>query len=58
MLRPVTAADLARSGVGTGWPPYVFYIGGWEARKNLPFLVRGFAAAGPRRRRPRARRGP
>ena len=26
--------------------PYCFYVGGWEGRKNLPFLVRGFAAAG------------
>jgi hypothetical protein len=25
---------------------YVFYVGGWEGRKNLPFLLRGFAAAG------------
>ena len=24
---------------------YVFYVGGWEGRKNVPFLVRGFAAA-------------
>jgi glycosyltransferase involved in cell wall biosynthesis len=23
----------------------VFYVGGWEERKNLPVLVRGFAAA-------------
>jgi glycosyltransferase involved in cell wall biosynthesis len=26
--------------------PYVFYVGGWEGRKNLHFLMRGFAAAG------------
>ena len=25
--------------------PYVFYVGGWEGRKNVPFLVRAFAAA-------------
>ena len=25
--------------------PYVFYVGGWETRKNLPFLVRAFAEA-------------
>ncbi len=25
--------------------PYLFYIGGWEGRKNLPFLVRAFAGA-------------
>jgi glycosyltransferase involved in cell wall biosynthesis len=24
---------------------YVFYVGGWEARKNLPFLLRAFAEA-------------
>jgi glycosyltransferase involved in cell wall biosynthesis len=24
---------------------YVFYVGGWEQRKNVPFLVRAFAAA-------------
>jgi glycosyltransferase involved in cell wall biosynthesis len=26
--------------------PYFLYIGGWEQRKNVPFLVRGFAASG------------
>jgi glycosyltransferase involved in cell wall biosynthesis len=26
--------------------PYLFYIGGWENRKNLPFLIRAFAEAG------------
>jgi glycosyltransferase involved in cell wall biosynthesis len=26
--------------------PYVFYVGGWERRKNVPFLVRAFASAG------------
>ena len=25
--------------------PYVFYVGGWEKRKNIPFLVRAFAQA-------------
>jgi glycosyltransferase involved in cell wall biosynthesis len=25
--------------------PYVLYYGGWEERKNIPFLVRAFAAA-------------
>jgi glycosyltransferase involved in cell wall biosynthesis len=24
---------------------YVFYVGGWEARKNIPFLLKSFAAA-------------
>lgn len=25
--------------------PYIFYIGGWEKRKNIPFLVNAFAQA-------------
>lgn len=25
--------------------PYFFYVGGWEKRKNVPFLIRAFAAA-------------
>lgn len=25
--------------------PYVFYVGGWETRKNLPFLIDAFEAA-------------
>ncbi len=25
--------------------PFLFYVGGWEERKNLPFLVRAFAEA-------------
>ncbi|MEA5575976.1 glycosyltransferase family 1 protein [Anabaena sp. UHCC 0451] len=25
--------------------PYIFYIGGWEKRKNIPFLVKAFAEA-------------
>jgi glycosyltransferase involved in cell wall biosynthesis len=25
--------------------PYVLYVGGWEERKNVPFLLRAFAAA-------------
>ncbi len=25
--------------------PFVFYVGGWEKRKNLPFLLKAFAAA-------------
>ena len=27
--------------------PYVFYIGGWDARKNLPALIRAFAEIAP-----------
>lgn len=26
--------------------PYIFYVGGWEERKNIPFLLRAFSAAG------------
>ena len=26
-------------------PRYVFYVGGWEIRKNIPFLLNSFAAA-------------
>jgi glycosyltransferase involved in cell wall biosynthesis len=46
MLRPLTDDDRARarSRYGLG-RPYVFYVGGWEGRKNLPFLVRAFAEA-------------
>ena len=25
--------------------PYIFYVGGWEQRKNIPFLLRAFARA-------------
>ena len=25
--------------------PYILYVGGWERRKNIPFLMRSFAAA-------------
>jgi glycosyltransferase involved in cell wall biosynthesis len=25
--------------------PYIFYVGGWEKRKNIPFLIRSFAQA-------------
>ncbi len=25
--------------------PYFYYLGGWEARKNIPFLLRAFATA-------------
>jgi glycosyltransferase involved in cell wall biosynthesis len=40
---PEVRADVRRRyGLGR---PYVLYVGGWEDRKNVPFLVRGFAAA-------------
>ena len=45
-LEPVSEA--AKDGVRAKWElrrPYVFYVGGWEERKNIPFLLRGFAAA-------------
>ena len=43
---PVTAAVRAavRSRHGLA-KPYVFYVGGLEGRKNVPFLLRAFAAA-------------
>ena len=28
--------------------PYFFYVGGWEGRKNVDFLVKGFAESGVR----------
>ena len=46
-LVPVTEA--AKDAVRSRWGltrPYVFYVGGWEERKNIPFLLRGIAAAG------------
>jgi glycosyltransferase involved in cell wall biosynthesis len=45
-LEPVTEAG--KDAVRAKWGltrPYVFYVGGWEERKNIPFLLRGFAAA-------------
>jgi glycosyltransferase involved in cell wall biosynthesis len=45
--RPVSAEDRHRVRARHALPGrYVFYVGGWERRKNIPFLVRGFAAAG------------
>ncbi len=44
---PVSAEARARARSLHDLPArYVFYVGGWEGRKNVPFLVRGFAAAG------------
>lgn len=46
MHRPVKDADRARARERYGLTrPYVFYVGGWEGRKNLTFLVRAFAGA-------------
>jgi glycosyltransferase involved in cell wall biosynthesis len=43
---PVTAGDRLRMRRRHGLDrPYLFYVGGWERRKNLPFLLRAFATA-------------
>ena len=43
----IPEADRARVRAACGVDrPYVFYVGGWERRKNIPFLVRAFAASG------------
>ena len=45
-LAPVSPEARARARSRHGLPPrYVFYVGGWEGRKNVPFLVRGLAGA-------------
>lgn len=45
---PIAEAERrrAREAHGLG-RPYVFFIGGWDRRKNIPFLVRAFADAAP-----------
>jgi glycosyltransferase involved in cell wall biosynthesis len=44
---PVSPEARARARSRHGLPPrYVFFVGGWEGRKNVPFLVRGLADAG------------
>jgi glycosyltransferase involved in cell wall biosynthesis len=44
--RALEPSDLARARAAHGLArPYVLYVGGWEQRKNVPFLVRAFAAA-------------
>ena len=44
--RPVDPADVAEVGGRHGLAsPYLFYVGGWEGRKNIPFLVTAFAEA-------------
>ena len=61
---PVAAADRRRVRRRHGLAgPYVFYVGGWEGRKNVPFLVAGLRRGrlgrgrpGPGRR-PRRRSG-
>jgi glycosyltransferase involved in cell wall biosynthesis len=43
-LKPLTDADVARVRSRHALPDrYVFYVGGWEGRKNVPFLLRGLA---------------
>ena len=43
---PISIEDRTRARRTHGLDrPYVFYVGGWEERKNLPFLVRAFADA-------------
>lgn len=44
---PISPGACARARARHALPArYVFYVGGWEGRKNVPFLVRGLAAAG------------
>lgn len=44
--QPVDEADRRRIRSRYGLDdPYVFYVGGWEKRKNIPFLIRAFAQA-------------
>jgi hypothetical protein len=43
---PISPEARARARSRHSLPPrYVFYVGGWEGRKNVPFLVRGLADA-------------
>jgi glycosyltransferase involved in cell wall biosynthesis len=45
-LEPVSPARRAEVAARLGLHrPYVLYLGGWERRKNVPFLLRGFARA-------------
>jgi glycosyltransferase involved in cell wall biosynthesis len=44
--RELSASDRDRVRTKYELPlPYIFYVGGWESRKNIPFLVRAFAEA-------------
>jgi glycosyltransferase involved in cell wall biosynthesis len=44
---PVTPETLERVKQQYQLPSsYIFYVGGWEARKNISFLLKSFAAAG------------
>jgi len=43
---PVTGQRIKQVGLQYQIPPrYLFYVGGWETRKNIPFLLKSFAAA-------------
>jgi glycosyltransferase involved in cell wall biosynthesis len=45
--RPIGADDRARVRARYGLQfPYIFYVGGFEPRKNIPFLLTAFARAG------------
>lgn len=45
-LEPVGEEDRARTARKFGLDlPYIFYVGGWEERKNIPFLLNAFARA-------------
>ena len=45
-LRPISDEDRQRVRLRYAiHAPYLFYVGGWEERKNLPFLIQAFAAA-------------
>jgi glycosyltransferase involved in cell wall biosynthesis len=47
--RPLPAAEAAAQLARLGIPqPFVYYVGGFDARKNLETLLRAFAAARPR----------
>ena len=43
---PITQSTLEQVKLQYQLPSkYLFYVGGWETRKNIPFLLRSFAAA-------------
>lgn len=43
---PITETDRVRVRASHRLPPrYLFYVGGWEGRKNIPFLLDAFALA-------------
>jgi glycosyltransferase involved in cell wall biosynthesis len=45
-LKPIDAEDRGRAQARHALPSrYFFYVGGWEGRKNIPFLLQAFALA-------------